>query len=317
MARTAKARAQRILLIVAFVLDEQELGGSVAVEDVVARFGISEKELSEDMELVFSRVGVSPFTPDAMVEAYVDDGEISIRLGDYFRRPVELTSEEALYLFTAGTALLDDPNLPPSSALASAVDKLASAFGISEAEVDVDVARADPDVLGMVADAIDRHQVLEIDYHSFGRASTGTRLVEPCALQAREGHWYLAAWCRTADDVRQFRMDRILAARPTESVFEPRDDVDLTDEFRAPQGRTVILDVPMTAGWVAETYPVESVETVEGRLHITLLVGTTAFLERLLLRLGTDVTVTDAGTGESLLSVQAAAARRLLTAYRA
>ena len=311
----AKERAQRILLVLAHVLDRQDQGFDVTVDELVERFDLTEAELTEDMSLVFYDVGVSPFTPDSRVEVWIDDGLISVRLGDYFRRPLRLTSEEALYLLTAGEAMLAAGTVP-AAALSSAVAKLEQALGATGDVLDVDLTRVDPVLLAEIGSAVEAHRVLELDYHSFGRGATGTRTVEPYALHARDGHWYLAAWCRQADDVRQFRLDRVLTARPTGEQFTPRDDVDLTDDFRAPDGRTVALDVPPSARWVAETFPVESVESgADGRLRIVLVAGTDAFLERLLLRLGTDVTATDVATGESVLDLRRAAARRLLTAY--
>lgn len=317
MALRAKERAQRILLVLAYVLDQQDAGGVALVEEVVERFGVTEAELSADMELVFYDVGVSPFTPDSMVEASVDDGIITIRLGDFFRRPLQLTTDEALYLLTAGRALLAETTVAPSAALSAAVAKLTAALGATGAEIDIDLARADPALLSAVGAAVEDRSVLSIEYHSFGRDEASTRTVEPYALHARDGHWYLAAWCRTAEDVRQFRLDRVLSATVTGEEFTPRSDVDLSDEFRAPEGRTVVLDLPPSAAWVAETYPVESVEVApDGRQRVTIVAGTDAFLERLLLRLDDGITATDATTGESLLGVRTDAARRLLTAYR-
>ena len=69
---------------------------------------------------------------------------------------------------------------------------------------------------------------------------------------------------------------------------------------------------------MATTYPCDDVtELDDGRLRIVLPVTATPWLERLLLRLGPDVTATDLGSGESLSPVTARAARRVLGAVRA
>jgi proteasome accessory factor C len=82
-----------------------------------------------------------------------------------------------------------------------------------------------------------------------------------------------------------------------------------------PQDPRVVLDVGPEGRWVAESYPVESVEVGsgdrDGRLRITLAVSGTAWLERVLLRLGADAEVV---TGDPGVGPRAAA--RLLARYR-
>lgn len=47
------------------------------------------------------------------------------------------------------------------------------------------------------------------------------RLVEPVMFLAREEHWYLVGWCRLRDELRAFRLDRVVAVHDTgESVPE-------------------------------------------------------------------------------------------------
>jgi hypothetical protein len=79
--------------------------------------------------------------------------------------------------------------------------------------------------------------------------------------------------------------------------------------------QTVVLDVPAGDRWIADMYPVESVTEVGDRLQIEIRCGTTAFLERLLLRLAPGSTAVDAATGASVLPVRAAAASRILSRY--
>jgi predicted DNA-binding transcriptional regulator YafY len=62
-----------------------------------------------------------------------------------------------------------------------------------------------------------------------GRVSE--RAVEPVALAATRGHWYLLAWCRSRKGPRWFRTDRITAAHLT---AEPAPTHDAATMFGTP-----------------------------------------------------------------------------------
>jgi predicted DNA-binding transcriptional regulator YafY len=74
----------------------------------------------------------------------------------------------------------------------------------------------------------------------------------------------------------------------------------------------VRLALGPASAWVADTLPVTEVVEVPGGQVVTLAVGGTAWLERLLLQLGTDARVLDP---PALVGVGPAAARRVLRRY--
>jgi len=311
MALTTKERAQRILLVLGFVLDQ----GDTPVEVVCERFGISEDELTEDMTYVFNYVGIHPFTPDAYVTVTVEDGLIDVAYGDFFRQPLHLTSEEALQLLTAGEALLQAEGDRSGDTLRAAVEKVRTALGADT--LTVQPPAADPQVLELLSATIEDHTSIVIDYLSYARNESASRTVDPYVLQAFSDHWFLQAWCHEAEDVRMFRVDRILSATSTEDQFTVR-EVELAASPAPGTGsstQTVLLDVPAGDRWIADMYPVESVAEHDDRLRIEIRCGTTAFLERLLLRLSDGSTAVDAATGASVLPVRSGAARRILSRY--
>jgi proteasome accessory factor C len=107
-----------------------------------------------------------------------------------------------------------------------------------------------------------------------------------------EGRTYLEGWCHRADDMRRFRLDRILALSVLEipaSVPATAAPADVDQGMFRPSDRdlTVELELSAPARWVAEYYPCESVaELGEGRLRITLRTPDTGWVRRLALRLG-------------------------------
>lgn len=311
---TATDRVQRILAVLPWVVQHQ----GATVQEICERFGLSRKELLDDLDFVFYNVGLHPFTPDMLAEVSIDEDRVTVQLGDYFRRPLRLTHEEALSLLAAGRALADRPGTDPDGTLRRAVDKLAAALGSGAADaVEVALGEADPEVLATTRAAVDRSRQLTIDYYSYGRDEHSTRVVDPYRLVARDGHWYLLAHCHTAGGERLFRVDRMRSATMGEAGFDrPAAEVETSFDL-SESPRTVELLAPADAAWVATTYPCDEVtELPDGGLRIVLPVTATPWLERLLLRLGPDVRATELIGGESLASTTASAARRVLERYR-
>lgn len=59
-------------------------------------------------------------------------------------------------------------------------------------------------------------RVLRIDYRDADGRVTSREVEPSICLGGRGGRWYLVAWCRLRDDVRVFRLDRIVSAAVTD-----------------------------------------------------------------------------------------------------
>ncbi len=313
---TAVERVQRILTILPWLVENQ---GS-QVDEVCQRFGIGRDELIQDLELVFYEVGLHPFTPDVLSEVLIDDDRITVNLGDYFHRPLRLSSIEAMKLLTAAKAQLrfgtvDDER---REVLSRAVEKVSKVLGAEAGETfEVEFGSADQTMLGTFNEAIAaRHSVL-IRYYAYGRDELSERLVDPYRVTGQNGFWYLSAWCHKAGALREFRLDRIYSAVPTEQLFDMP-----TPPAEVPTGRlsdtphTVEITGDSSIRWVSEMYPCDEVEELsDGRLRIVLPVTATRWLERLLLRLDPSIAVVDRSNGEDLRPLAKEAARRILGRY--
>lgn len=305
----AQDRLARLLAVVPWIAARD--GPSLA--EVSRRFGVSERDLLDDLDLLFV-CGVYPFTPDVLIEVDVADGRVWIRFADYFRRPLRLTPPEGLALLGAGQALLEVPGSDPDGALARALEKLAAALGLDgEDPVAVELAPAPPEVLETLRWATDQHRRVELDYYSFGADRHGTRLVEPWQVFNERGQWYLRGYCRAAAGERLFRVDRIHRATALDEAFDPPPSLTPRRTYDPDAAAaTIVLDLAPSARWVAEQYPNREVAERPGAtLRVTLPVSERAWLERLLLRAGPAATVV---SGDR--SVGGAAATRVLARYR-
>jgi len=80
--------------------------------------------------------------------------------------------------------------------------------------------RSDPDRFGAVAAAVLQGRALDITYHARSRDRTTERRVHSARLVHYRANWYLLAWCERAGGLRLFSLDRIRAARATDSLAE-------------------------------------------------------------------------------------------------
>jgi proteasome accessory factor C len=307
----APERLARLLAIVPWVAGRE----GPLVADVCRRFGVDERELLADLDLLFV-CGVYPFTPDTLIEVDVADGRVWIRFADYFRAPLRLTAPEGLALVAGASALLATPGADPDGALARAVAKLSTVVGVGadDAAFDLELGAVDQPVLDAVRAAADAGRRLAIDYYSFGRDGHSSRVIHPWHVFNLHGQWYVRAWCEQATAERLFRVDRITAAAPTEGAARPAPaGARSTSVFNGgDELGTVVLDLRPPAHWVAEQYPNEGIERLVGDvLRVRLRAANDAWLERVLLRAGRDATVVE-GDGD----LRPRAAGRVLERYR-
>jgi proteasome accessory factor C len=237
-------------------------------------------------------------------------------MADYFRRPLRLNPQEGLALLVAADAFSKIPGARAEGPLVTALGKLETVLGVGADEaLDVELGDVAPATLELVRRAAETSRKVRIDYYSFGRDGYSRRVVRPWRVFNSSGHWYLSGWCEMVRDERLFRVDRITAAATLDDTFDPPDPTEARPPaifHPAADDPLWVLDLRPEAHWIAEQYPNESVEVrPEGVLRVALRVGERAWMERLLLRAGPDLTVVlgDPGVGRQ-------AGARILARYR-
>jgi proteasome accessory factor C len=294
----------------------------IPVREAAEVFGVSEQQLRNDLDLLFM-CGLPGYTPGDLIEVSYEGDRITVGNADTIARPLTLTAEEALALVVAARALAAEPGLVERDALDRALAKIeAACSSVVEAaagRVDVSLDEAG-ETLARVERAVDRGRRLHLRYHNPSRDEVSERDVDPMRVVNVDGRWYLEAWCRRVDDVRLFRLDRVLDAVELDVPAEvperaaPR-DVSEGLYLPAPADPLVVLDLASEARWVADYYPYESVaDRPDGGIRLALRVHDDGWLRRLLLRLGPAATVVEPPSlGEEVRRTAAAA----LAAYGA
>jgi proteasome accessory factor C len=280
VSRTAQ-RLRRILELVPWVVAQNE---PPSVQETCRRFGTTPAQLAEDLETLFL-CGLHPFTPDTMIEAWIDDDRVVIR-SDLFTVTPRLDPSEALALVAAARAVVQTPGAP--DALARGLHKLENALPGDLARslvIDLDA----PDNLADLRAAVADERRLEIEYFSYSRDALTTRRVDPAEVFGANGLWYLGAWCHLAQAPRCFRVDRIrrltVLDRRAERAAEARG---LDPSYSASEDDLrVTIDLSPQAAWLREYYPLESDKPRRGGgRRVVLATASPEWLTRLLVRLG-------------------------------
>jgi proteasome accessory factor C len=319
---TSTAQVRRLLSLVPYLREHD----GAAMADVAAAFGISQKTLRADLNVLWM-CGMPGLTPGDLIDIDMDavDGEGVIHLSnaDYLTRPLRLTADEALALVLALRTLREIGGPGQRDAVDRALAKLESASSVAGAstsgQAEVTVTSGREDVRATLADALERGRRLDLTYDVATRDETTRRAVDPLRLFVLEGYGYLEAWCYRAAGLRTFRLDRVAAASVTDVPVEPH-DVELTDLSAGwfssmADAPVVTLELAPEAAWVAEYYPTESTSPrPDGGMVASFRVTDPAWLRHLLLRLGGAAQVlAPAGAGEEA----AQAAEEALAAYAA
>ena len=290
---TATDRLQRLLALVPYVVSRN----TVSLAETATAFGVSERQLVDDLNMLWCVELRSP-DPYCPIDLSYEGGEIVVSQAESIGRPLRLDTDEASALLVALRTLAEVPGLGDRSALSRTIAKLEAAAG-EAASVSAQLAvqldeRAPGDVLAELTDALNRGRRLHLSYYVPGRDEATERDVDPMRLLMVEGRSYLEGWCRSAEAVRLFRLDRVLglqvldvpASVPGEA--QPR-DVDQNLFRPSERDVQVILELSPAGRWVAEYYPCDEVtELGDGTVRVTLGTPDTQWVRRLALRLGED-----------------------------
>jgi proteasome accessory factor C len=267
--------------------------------------------------------GLPGYGPGDLIDMAFDGDRVTVTYDAGIDRPLRLTPDEALALVVALRMLAETPGIGNREAIARALAKVEEAAG-EHLGAPVAVVRpgnlpGSVDRLEQFRGAVERRRALRITYYSATRDQTSERVVDPMRVLVVGGHSYLEAWCRRAEAVRLFRVDRIDAsseldepavvpptAMPTdvrEGVFHGTPDLPL-----------VTLKVGRGARWITEYYPCEEVRRGPGEHWlVSLRASDLAWARRLVLSLGPQVTVVGPAELVALVADEASAA---LSAYQ-
>ncbi|MEV5606307.1 WYL domain-containing protein [Streptomyces sp. NPDC052299] len=314
MATNAIDQTRRMLSLVTYLRERP----GAHVQDVARAFGITEDELISDLD-VLPMCGTS-FRGGDLLDIDTDGDRIWWHNADDVAEPLRLAADEATALLVAARAVATLPGLRESDrqALLRATAKLETAAGeVGAASSRLSVTfESEGGVFAEVDRAISERRRLWLRYYSPARDELTEREVDPIRLFA-VGHTYMEAWCRSSEDRRTFRLDRVAEIRLLDEPAAPP-ELELRDLSEglvqpAAEDPEVVIEVGPGGRWVAEYYPHDRAEErPDGGLRITLRTPDPASLRRLALRLGREGRIV---SPPELAGSARSAARAALAAY--
>jgi len=307
-------RMTRLLALVPY-LSARPAG--VALGEAARDFGVTERQVRSDLELLWM-CGLPGYGPGDLIDVSFEGDRVRVTFSAGMVRPLRLTTDEAVALVVALRTLLELPGLAERDAVGRALAKVSTATGdaaerVTPVAVSVD---AREETLTVVRGALEDRRALHLHYYVPTRDERTERTVDPMQLLLVEGRWYLEAWCRRAEGVRLFRLDRVddvavlddPAAPPPEATSRNVDDGVYRPEPDAPAVR---LRLARAARWVADYYPVEDVAPVEdppGGLAVTVRTADLAWARRLVASLGGNALVDEPADIGTQVAAEARAA---------
>ena len=128
---------------------------------------------------------------------------------------LRFTNEQIVAIMGGLKFLESQPQLVDRDAVSSLIEKLSAVFGSVDAGIQIDIEAPDEAVVTSLNRAIKDSQSVEIEYGSVTDNKISTRIVEPLVILVNENAVTVRAYCHEAQDIRSFRVDRILKIKET------------------------------------------------------------------------------------------------------
>ena len=201
-------RTARLLDLVPFLNTHQ----GIALKELAAHFDVTPTQMSADLMTLWM-CGLPGYTPLELMDLEFESGFVTIRNAATLAKPRTITFQEGVALLlgldlVASSIPEDRKDLQTS--VESLRTRLTKMLGVP-VKLSV-VAAASGAVSTNISQAVQANSGLEIRYHSLYKDQISDRSIMPVDLYESNGHQYVRAYCFTANDYREFRVDRIESA---------------------------------------------------------------------------------------------------------
>jgi len=207
------ARTARLLDLVPFINTHQ----GIALKELAQHFEVTPAQMNADLMTLWM-CGLPGYTHLELMNLDFESGFVSIGNASTLSKPRAITFQECVALLL-GLDLIASSWPSDRQDLFKAAEslrkRLSEILGLPiKLSVEVGTSGA---VATAIAQAIETNSGLKIRYHSLYKDQVTERIVVPVNLYESDNHQYMRAFCSTAMDYREFRVDRI--DQPTPADF--------------------------------------------------------------------------------------------------
>jgi proteasome accessory factor C len=296
---TAGEQLDRLLYILPVAARE----GGCRLDELAQTLGTTIGQVVHDLEEVTARAYYHPAGGADNLQILIDGDRVRIWTTGEFRRPLKLSPLEALALALGFRVLAAEQDAGRRSTLLATASRIESQAAIAPAEPIVDHFAVDPgdrggeEIHAAFRQAVKDRRQCRIEYLKANDPAAETRIVHPYALVRADAGWYALAYCSQREDVRAFRLDRVIRASLLRETFEVPAGFEAEEwvapggcVFRAPEDVEVTVRYsPRIARWVREKGPVEEQE--DGSVVVRYRVADPDWLIRHVLQYGADAEI--------------------------
>lgn len=227
-------KAKRLVGLTSFLLDRNEL---VTLDEIHAEVYDRDQypHIDDAFTKCFERDKDDLRDAGINIEAvYIDEGVVgyTIRTKQYFLPKIPLTPEERVSLAMALRFLMGMDN-SFSELARSALLKLE--FDEYVEEGIATVACYDPPSEGknltVIVEGLTRCKDIQFEYHTPERDVAVKRVVSPYGVYRRDGAYYMVGHCHLRNEVRRFKIDRIVSGVKILRPFAKEPDFEVPDGF--------------------------------------------------------------------------------------
>ena len=204
-------RTRRLLDLVPYITTHQ----GIELKELARHFDVSPSQMHADLMTLWM-CGLPGHTPLELMNLDFESGYVSISNATTLSKPRTITFQEGVALLL-GLDLIESTVTSDRQDLLDSIDslrkRLREKLGVP---VRLSVtATTSASVSTAITKALKSNEGLSIRYHSLYKDQVSERSVMPIDIYESNGHQYLRAYCFTAEDHREFRIDRIEQASQT------------------------------------------------------------------------------------------------------
>lgn len=210
MAESAVQRVARALDLVPYVSEHP----GIEIAELAKRFNTSEKQIIQDLELIFL-CGLPGYTPYELIDLTYEDGVVTIIEPQLLDKPRKFSETEGVVI-TLGLNLIRDStaDLSAIEAIERLLDKLSRIF---KAPVQATIAdHVKPFLYDEIVRAIKSGVFIQFNYQSLSDDSLSYRKVKPVQISVKKGFYYLLAIEGNSQEERTFRIDQMVNLKITD-----------------------------------------------------------------------------------------------------